>query len=95
MTVSLASMKAHLNITEDTDDDLIGDKIAAAQAMVEEFAGEKFADMASIPAPLLEATRQIAAHFYENREATAGDFTLKAVPFAALDLIRPYKRWVF
>ncbi len=95
MTVSLASMKAHLNITDDTNDAMIGEKIAVAQAMVEQHVGEVFADMDDVPAPLLEAVRMTAAHLFHMREGIHDSFTPRAVPAEAMNLIRPFKRWVF
>lgn len=95
MSVSLASMKAHLNVVDDDNDALISEKIAVAQAMVEQHVGEDFADMEDIPAPLLEAVRMTAAHLYTMREGIHDSFSPKAVPAEAMNLIRPYKRWVF
>ena len=87
MTVTLADMKAHLNVTISDDDDLITAKLAAAQ----EFA----VAYTSIPADgsnqagYDEAVRQIAAFLYEAREGTSG------IPQSVLDLLAPYRNWVF
>lgn len=94
MTVSLDSMKAHLGVTEDYDDTLIAEKIAVATAFIEAQIGKPFADFDPIPAPLLEAVRQVAAHLYENREATIIDGSALEVPFGVAELIGPYVEWV-
>ena len=94
MTVSLASMKDHLGITEDHDDTLIEEKIAVATAFIETQIGKPFADFDPVPAPLFEAVRQVAAHLYENREATIIDATVREVPFGVEELIGPYVEWV-
>lgn len=94
MTVTLESMKAHLGITEEHDDTLIAEKIAVATAFIEAQIGKPFADFDPVPAPLLEAVRQVAAHLYENREATSIDTSVREVPFGVEQLIGPYVEWV-
>lgn len=94
MTVTLDSMKAHLAITEDHDDELIAEKITVATAFIEAQIGKPFADFDPLPAPLFEAVRQVAAHLYENREATIVDASVREVPFGVAELIAPYVEWV-
>ena len=94
MTVSLASLKAHLNITDDADDALLTDKLAAASEWVSKFTAI-LADSPEIPAPVLEAIRMLAAHLYENREATLIGVTAQTLPFGMLDMLSPYRAWVF
>lgn len=94
MAVSLASLKAHLNITDDTDDALLADKLAAASEWVSQYTAIPL-DSAEIPAPVLEATRMLAAHLYENREATLVGVTAQALPFGMLDMLASYRAWAF
>lgn len=99
--VTLADLKEHMNITTTDDDDLLTKKLAAAQAWVLSFTGfveNPTADPpVTMPDPLNEAVRQLAAHLYENREATIADsgVTPYAMPFSILDLVAPYRVWAF
>jgi uncharacterized phage protein (predicted DNA packaging) len=96
--IDVANIKAHLNVTTDTDDDLLAEKIDAAQECVEAFIGAKldaetFPD--GVPAPLLEAVRQYAAHLYENREPILVGVNAQELPLNVFDLVGPYRRWCF
>jgi uncharacterized phage protein (predicted DNA packaging) len=92
MTLSVADLKAHLNITTDADDALLQDKIDAAEGWIAAYCGEPFTDA---PAPVQEATRQLAAHLYENREASLIGVSAQQLPFGTLDLLAPYRAWAF
>ncbi len=94
MTVSLASLKAHLNLTTDIDDAMLADKLAAASEWIAKYTGIP-ADDADMPAPVNEAVRQLAAHLYENREASLIGVTAQALPFGMMDMLEPYREWVF
>lgn len=50
------------------------------------------ADAASVPSPLKQAAKLLAAHFYENRES-AGEARIHAVPRAVDALIAPYREF--
>jgi hypothetical protein len=96
--IELADMKAHLNLTTDADDTLLTGKIDAAEDFVRAFIGSdglaaEFPD--GVPGAILESVRQIAAHLYENREASVVGVSASELPFGALDLLAPYRRWVF
>ena len=94
MTITIANLKAHLNITTDDDDDLLADKIAAASEWVAGYTGIP-SDSSDMPAAVLEATRQLAAHLYENREASLIGVQAEALPFGLLTLLEPYRAWAF
>lgn len=97
--VSVEDVKAHMNVTTDADDDLIGDKIAAAEAWIGKFIGSPLDDAETFPdgapEPLKEAVRQLVAHLYENREATLVGITMSDVSPGLFDLIGPYREYVF
>jgi uncharacterized phage protein (predicted DNA packaging) len=93
--VQLADMKAHLNITFTTDDGLIMGKIAAAEDWISKYVGAPWPPTAPVPGALLEAIMQLAAHLYENREATLVGVTSQDLPFGLLDLLTPYRAWAF
>ena len=93
--ITLSDLKAHLNITFDTDDALIGGKIAAAESWIATFTGADWPPANPIPDALKEAIRQLAAHLYENRECSLIGVTSQELPFGLLDLLTPYRAWAF
>lgn len=49
-----------------------------------------------VPEPLREAVRQLAAHLYENREATiVGTSSANVLPYGVEELIADYRQWSF
>ena len=94
MTVSLENLKAHLNITSTDDDFVLVAKLDAASQWIAQYTGVPVG-AADTPAPFDEATRQLAAHLFENREATMVGVTAQALPFGLLDLLNPYREWAF
>lgn len=94
MPVTLASLKQHLNLTLDDDDELLSEKLSAAQQWVTGFTASDV-NAAGTPAPIDEAVRQLAAHLYENREAILTGLTAQQLPFGFLDLLAPYRAWAF
>src|SRR5258708_1946866 len=99
MMISTDDLRRHLNITTTDDDVLLGDKIAAASEWVSLYTAIPQCDpddaACTIPEPVKEAVRQLAAHLYENREATLIGVTSQSLPFGLLDLLMPYRAWVF
>lgn len=92
--ITLDQAKAHLNVTLDTDDALLTDKLAAAKAWIGAYtASDPDADTA--PAPMREAVLQLTAHLYQNREASLVGVTAMALPFGFLDLLAPYRAFAF
>ena len=91
-TVTLPDIKAHLRLEADdtSEDQLLQDKLDAAEAWVGAYIGMRVEDFADpVPAPVLEAIRQLAARAYEDRE---GDTD---VPLDALRLLSPFRSWTF
>lgn len=97
--ITVADLKAHLNITTDAEDALLPGKIEAAQECVEKFIGAELEDDEAfpdgVPAPLKEAVRQLASHFYENREPILVGVNAQTLPLGVFDLVGPYRTWVF
>lgn len=94
--LTLADAKAHLNVTFDTDDTLISAKIEAAEAWIAQWTGDFTTTFPNgVPEPILEATRQLTAGWYENREAAIDGQHAYVVPFGVSDLIAPYRQWAF
>jgi hypothetical protein len=97
MTIlTLADAKAHMNVWVDDDDTLITNKIAAAEQWIGAYIGQT---LASIPSPypdtLLEATRQLTAHLYNNREAALTGTNLIDNSPGFADLLASYRKWSF
>lgn len=95
MTIELADLKAHLNVTFDDDDDLLTAKIATAEEHVEAMLGHGFDTYADgLPAPLKEAVMQYAGHLYENRESVLVGVTAVDLP-GFHEMIASYRDWTF
>lgn len=92
--VTLSEMKAHLRITDNVDDAIIASKLAVASEWVAVYTGGSVAGVTT-PAPVNEAVRQIAAHLYENREASLIGVTAQELPFGVLDLLSSYQAYAF
>lgn len=91
--ITLPDLKQHLRLDPDdtSEDDLLTAKIEAAEEWVSSFTGSTLADLGDpVPAPVLEAIRQLAGYLYENREGE-GD----GVPLDTLRLLSPYREWSF
>lgn len=95
--VSLEEMKAHLNIVDAIDDELITSKVGAAEAHLARVLGfdmeAEYPD--GVPADLKEAIRLLAAHWYENREATVAGISISTVPLSVEEIVRERRRYVF
>jgi hypothetical protein len=92
--VLLADMKAQLNVTFTDDDTLIQAKIDAAEGYIANFYNGTWPPT-SVPPPIIEAIKLLAAHLYENREASLVGVTSEDLPLGLWDLITPYRAWAF
>lgn len=101
MIVTLSAMKLHLGITDPYDDSLITGKIEAAQDHIERLLGFKIeltfggVDQDPVPPSLKEAVKQLAAHWFENREATVMGSSMNEVPFSVSEIVREFRGWSF
>lgn len=101
MIVTLDEMKGQLNLTGDEDNDLVSGKIKAAQGHIETLLGFKLgatyggAGQDEVPDALKEAVMQLAAHWYENREATIVGVGIQHVPYSIQEIVREYRKWSF
>lgn len=100
--VTQTDLMAQLGLTYDApseDQAQLPGKIAAAQDHVERLLGfrieAKFGGAGQDPVPpaLKECVLQLAAWWFENREA-ATDMA-KALPFGVLDIVNEYREWGF
>lgn len=100
--VTLNQLKEQLAFTDDigaVDDALLTRKLDAAQNQVERLLGFKIeetfggVDQDPVPPALVEAVSQLAAWWYEQREA-AGDGA-REVPFGVREIITEYREFTF
>lgn len=95
--VTLAELKAHLSIIDDADDLMLQGKIDAAQRYIERELGyrllEQFETVEAVPADLREAILQLAACWFENREALADRLT--PLPYGVAELLSANRDWSF
>lgn len=98
---ALDAIKAHLNITDDADDELLDQQLAAAilhtAHLVEIIVDDEPVALSwdNAPADVRQAIMMLAGHWYENREATLVGVSAQATPFGYHDLLLAYRRWVF
>lgn len=102
--VTLEEMLRQLGITAETGSDLwplISQKIDAAQSHVERMLGFTFASTYGgdgqdpVPEPLKEAVMQLAAWWFEQREAGIVGQGASVVPFGVAEIVDGYRNWTF
>ena len=104
MIVNVEQMKQQLNLSgiPGTDDDaLIERKIKAAQDHIERLLGFKIeetyggTDQEEIPPALIEAVCQLAAHWFENREAALVGVSGEDLPFGLWQIVNEFREYSF
>lgn len=102
MTIMLEALKAQLAFTDDIggeDYALLELKLNAAQNHVERLLGFRLAETFGgdgqdpVPPSIEEAILQLAAWWYENREAAGPG--AREVPFGVREIIAEYREWSF
>lgn len=91
MTTPLEAFKIHMNITDDAENAILAQKLDVATAWVGKIVGGPVTE--ADEAPIHEATRMLAAHLYENREASLVGVTAQELPFGVMDMLGPYRCW--
>lgn len=89
--IALTLFKAHLNLDHTLDDALLAHKLAAAEEWCRNFVGP---DNLVASAVIDEAIMQLAAHWYEQREAVAFGGSGQQIPFGVLEILAPFKEQV-
>jgi uncharacterized phage protein (predicted DNA packaging) len=101
--LTVANLKEHLSFTDDigsADDALLARLIDGAQNHIERLLGFKIEDTFGgedqdpIPPALVEAVAQLAAHWYDQREASS-DLALREVPFGLREIVTEYREFTF
>ncbi|WP_370158463.1 head-tail connector protein [Salipiger bermudensis] len=100
--VTLDEIKEQLSFTDDigtVDDAMLQRKLDAAQNHVERLLGFEIetsfggVDQDPIPPALVEAVSQLAAWWYEQREAASD--AAREVPFGVREIITEYREFTF
>ena len=97
--INLSDLKAQLGLTDDQngDDWLIQGKIDAAENHIDRLLGysmrTRFVTLDAVPASLKEAVAQLAAWWFENREA-ATDMS-RELPFGVREIVNESREWSF
>lgn len=100
---ALAALKAHLNILDNADDELLTAKVEAAIAFTSHQIGALDPETSepvalswdTAPADVREAILMLGAHWYENREAVLVGVGANMMPLGYHDLLLAHRRWVF
>jgi hypothetical protein len=98
MTVSLdlATVKAHLNVTDSTDDGMIQTCLDRALAYTKGFCVSDSQPWPNpVPDDLAGAILTLASTYYGQREATIAGFEASEAPFGFWDAIARYRVWAF
>lgn len=94
--VTLEEQKLHLGVTLDADDNLISGQIDAAQAFIENFLGYVIEDeFETVPDDLVSAVKMLAAHWFENREASLVGVSGQDLPTGVDDILTNRREWSF
>ncbi|WP_202402871.1 head-tail connector protein [Shinella kummerowiae] len=107
MIVTTAELKEQIGWSADlgtADDALMGRKIAAAQDHIERLLGFAIETtyppageppVSTVPPSLKEAVLQLAAHWFENREATLVGVSAQEIPFGVWAIVNEYREYSF
>lgn len=100
--VTLEQLKGQLKLNHDDEDDLLLQKIASAQSHLEQLLGFKIEDeypdagdppASTVPPALTECVLQLAAHWYENREAVVLGGNAQVLPVSIADVVTEFRNW--
>ena len=102
MTLNVEALKAHLNIAGDldaVDGAVLPRFLTAATRHVENDLGIRLTDFVEFPdgppEDVEQAVLMLAAHWYENREATLVGVTAQQVPFGYDSIIANHRSYTF
>uniref|UniRef100_UPI003BACB1BD head-tail connector protein n=1 Tax=Stappia sp. TaxID=1870903 RepID=UPI003BACB1BD len=99
MPLTVDDLKAHMNITGSGDDGVLTRFLAASQKHVERRLGFALDDATEFPdgtpVDLDVAVLQLAADWYENREASITGTIISAIPFGVREIVDEYRRYTF
>lgn len=99
MAIDLDALKLQVNQTLATDDALLGRILTAATKHVERQLGFELTDTEQLPdgppEDLEHAVLMVAAHWYENREATLVGVMAMPLPIGVPEILANYRSYSF
>lgn len=99
MALGLDDIKQHCNVTDSASDPSLARVLAAAKVHVERLLGFSLTDENSFPdgtpADLELAVLQLAADWFENREASLVGVSAQAIPFGVREIVNEYRNYTF
>lgn len=99
MALDLSALKAHTNVTDTADEAVLTRMLAAAKAHTARQLGfalddeDEFPD--GTPDDVEQAVLMLAAHWYENREASIVGVSAQSVPFGYAEIIAERRNYTF
>ena len=99
--LSLEDLRDHLGVPGTHDDHILDQKLKGAQRHVERLLGYRIEDrfggedQEPVPDDLREAILQLAAWWYEQREAAVTGTIVQAAPHNLGDIVRELREWSF
>lgn len=98
MALAAADLRDHLNGVPDADA-VLTRLLAAATAHLERMLGFKIDDAEEFPggppADVEQAVLMLAAHFYENREASLVGVSAQVLPLGVSEIIAEYRNYTY
>jgi len=99
VALALSDLKEHCRVTGSLDDALLTRLLSAATKHVERLLGFALDNEdelpAGAPADLENAVLMLAAHWYENREATLVGVSAQELPAGVAAVVNEYRRYTF
>lgn len=100
MALTVDDLERHLNgVPADDKTHVLPRLLAAATAHIERLLGFALDDADEFPngtpADLEQAVLQLAADWYENREASIVGVSAQAIPFGVREIVNEYRRYTF
>lgn len=99
MALDVAVLKAHCNVTASSDDAVLTRLLAAATKHTERLLGFAIDDVDQYPEgtpdDVEQAVYMLAAHWYENREASIVGVPVQSIPFGYPDIIAEHRTYTF
>lgn len=99
MALDVDALKTHLNGVPAEDEAMLDGLLGAATGHVQRVLGFDLDDEGELPdgtPPELEqAVLMLAAHWYENREATLVGVSAQSVPHGVTEILAEHRRYTF
>lgn len=98
MALTVNDLRTHLNGVPD-ENAVLERMLSAATAHLQRLLGFKFDDKTHFPegapADMEMATLQLAAHYYENREASVVGVSAMVIPLGVAEIVAEYRNYSY